>query len=141
MLNSTVQIIAVPPNSDDAVRLIRALDDDLRRRYPGITLHGLRAEDVRDHRLAFLVAHADGEAIGCGAVRELEASVGEKIREVMRGLEDLDDTQREAAIDRLIQLSKYGNKIGWGYGDFLLETAAALQKRQGAKRLFGTSKA
>jgi GNAT superfamily N-acetyltransferase len=32
-------------------------------RYPGITLHGLRAEDVSDHRLAFLVAHADGEAI------------------------------------------------------------------------------
>jgi GNAT superfamily N-acetyltransferase len=38
MLNSTVQIIAMPPNSEDAVRLIRALDDDLRRRYPGIAL-------------------------------------------------------------------------------------------------------
>jgi len=59
----------------------------------------------------------------------------------MRALGDLDDTEREAAIERVIQLSKYGNKIGWGYGDFLLETAAALQKRQGAKRLFGTSEA
>jgi hypothetical protein len=32
----------------------------------------------------------------------------------MRAPGDLDDTEREAAIERLIQLSKYGNKIGWG---------------------------
>jgi hypothetical protein len=31
----------------------------------------------------------------------------------MRALGDLDDTEREAAIERVIQLSKYGNKIGW----------------------------
>jgi putative acetyltransferase len=38
--------MAAPPDSGDAARLIRALDDDLRGRYPGITLHGLRPEDV-----------------------------------------------------------------------------------------------
>jgi hypothetical protein len=53
-----------------------------------------------------------------------------KIREIMRALGDLDDTQRQAAIGRLIQLSKYGDQIGWGYGDFLLETAATLQNRR-----------
>lgn len=77
MLDSAVEIMAARLDAGDAVHLIRALDDDLRARYPGITLHGLRPEDVRDHRLAFLVAHADGEAIGCGAVRELEPGVGE----------------------------------------------------------------
>jgi len=56
---------------------MRALDDDLRARYPGIELHGLRPDDLSDRRLVFLVAHASGEAIGCGAVRELEPGVGE----------------------------------------------------------------
>ena len=53
----------------------------------------------------------------------------------MRTLGDLADTQREAAIDRLIQLGRYGDRIGWGYGDFLLEIAAKLQKRQGVLRI------
>jgi hypothetical protein len=53
-----------------------------------------------------------------------------KVREVMRALGDLADTQRAAAIDRLIQLGQYGDQIGWGYGDFLLEIAAKLQKPQ-----------
>ena len=74
---SRVQIIAAQPDSADAVRLIGALDDDLRGRYPGIALHGLRPADGRDHRLVFILAYADGEAIGCGAVRELEPGVGE----------------------------------------------------------------
>jgi hypothetical protein len=56
-----------------------------------------------------------------------------KVREVMRALGDLADTQRAAAIDRLIQLGQYGDQIGWGYGDFLLEMAAKLQKRQGVQ--------
>jgi hypothetical protein len=56
-----------------------------------------------------------------------------KIREVIRALGDLADTQREAAIDRLIQLGQYGDQIGWGYGDFLHEIAAEVQKRQGVQ--------
>ena len=75
--DSAVEITTARPDSGDAVRLIRALDDDLRARYPGIALHGLRPEDVGDDRLVFLVAHADGEAIGSGAVRELEPGIGE----------------------------------------------------------------
>jgi hypothetical protein len=63
-----------------------------------------------------------------------------RIRDVMHALVDLDDAQREAAIDRLIRLSKYGDRIGWGYGDFLLEIAAALQKRRRVRdQSFGTS--
>lgn len=77
MQDSTIEILAAPPDSEDATILIRALDADLRRRYPGVAPHGLHPEDVPDRRLAFLIAHADGLAIGCGAVRELEPGVGE----------------------------------------------------------------
>ncbi len=73
----TIKISAVPPDSDDAIRLIGALDDDLRRRYPGIQLKGLRPADVSDPGLVFLAAYADGDPVGCGAVRELEPGVGE----------------------------------------------------------------
>jgi putative acetyltransferase len=76
-LGSSIEITAEPPDSGDAVRLIQALDDDLRRRYPGFSPHGLRPEDASDRRLIFLVARAAGKAVGCGAVRELESGVGE----------------------------------------------------------------
>ena len=70
-------IVAVPPDSEEAVSLMQALDDDLGCRYPGIEIRGLRPEDVTDHRLVFLVARAEGEGVGCGAVRELQPGIGE----------------------------------------------------------------
>jgi GNAT superfamily N-acetyltransferase len=72
-----IEINATAPDSEDALLLIRALDEDLRRRYPGIALHGLHASDVKDGRLTFLIACADGRPVGGGAIRELEPSVGE----------------------------------------------------------------
>ena len=77
MRDLAIEIKAAAPDSEDALVLIRALDEDLRDRYPGIALHDLHPEDVKDRRLTFLIAHTDGRAIGCGAVRELEPSVGE----------------------------------------------------------------
>jgi GNAT superfamily N-acetyltransferase len=79
-----VEIKTAAPDSEDALVLIQALDADLRSRYPGIALHGLHPEDVRDRRLTFLIAHADGRAIGCGAARELEPSIGEVKRMFVR---------------------------------------------------------
>jgi putative acetyltransferase len=72
-----IEIKAAAPDSADALLLIRALDEDLHGRYPGIALHGLLPEDVRNRRLTLLIAYADSRAIGCGAVREREPSVGE----------------------------------------------------------------
>src|SRR5258705_5378098 len=84
MQGSTVQIAAAPPDSDDAVDLIRALDDELRARYPGIAPHGLHLDDVTLRRLVFLIARTDGQPIGCGAVRELEPAVAEIKRMFVR---------------------------------------------------------
>ena len=77
MQDLAIEIRAATPDLEDALVLIRALDEDLRGRYPGVALHGLHPEDVRERRLTFLIAYADGRAIGCGAVRELEPAVGE----------------------------------------------------------------
>lgn len=131
MLDSTVQIMAAPPDSEDAVRLIRALDDDLRGRYPGIALHGLRPEDVRDHRLAFLVARADGEAIGCGAVRELEPGVGE----VKRMFVQPAWRRRGVARQLLAALEVQARKLG--YVALRLETALGQPEAIGLYRSAG----
>ncbi|SRR5229473_6015821 len=72
-----IVIAAVSPSVDDAVRLMRELDDELRGRYPGFTPHGLEAWELTDPRLVFLVARAGGRAIACAAMREIEPRVGE----------------------------------------------------------------
>lgn len=117
MLDSTVHIRETPPDSGDAVRLMRALDDDLRARYPGVVLHGLGPEDIKDHRLTFLVAHYDGEAIGCGAVRELERGAGE----VKRMFVQPAWRRRGVARQLLAALETQARKRG--YGVLRLETA------------------
>jgi putative acetyltransferase len=82
--DSTLAIVAVPPDSERAIGLMKALDDELRSRYPGVEIHGLRAEDVRDRRLVFLVVLADDHPVACGAVRELQPGVGEVKRMFVR---------------------------------------------------------
>jgi GNAT superfamily N-acetyltransferase len=75
-LNS-LTIESVGPDADEAMRLIRQLDADLGRRYPGIPIGGLCAADLADEQFTFLVARLDGAAVGCGALRTLEPGVGE----------------------------------------------------------------
>jgi GNAT superfamily N-acetyltransferase len=65
------------PDSDDGRHLIQQLDEDLRQRYPAITIHGLYPQDIADPSLTFLVASIDGQVVGCGALRYLEPGVGE----------------------------------------------------------------
>jgi len=65
------------PDSDDGRRLIQHLDEDLLQRYPAIAIHGLHSQDVTDPNLIFLVASVDSQAVGCGALRNLEPGVGE----------------------------------------------------------------
>jgi GNAT superfamily N-acetyltransferase len=131
MPDSRVQIIAAQPDSEDAVRLIGALDDDLRDRYPGIALHGLRLADVNDHRLVFLVAHADGEAIGCGAVRELEPGVGEVKRMFVHSAW----RRRGVARQLLAALETQARKLG--YVALRLETALGQPEAIGLYRSAG----
>jgi len=113
-----IEIKAASPDSDDALVLIRALDEDLRGRYPGIALHGLHPEDVKDRRLTLLIAHADGRAIGCGAVRELEPAVGEVKRMFVQPAWRRHGVAREI----LAALEAHAEKCG--YVALRLETAS-----------------
>ena len=60
-------------------QLICALNDELEALYPeeGANHFRLDPEEVADGRGAFLVAHIDGQPVGCGAVRRIEPTVAE----------------------------------------------------------------
>ena len=48
---------------------------------------------------------------------------------IVRALDTLSDTERNVATARLIRLGEYKGAVGWGYGDFLADVAAKLQRR------------
>lgn len=76
-ISDELTIESVRPDGDEAQRLIRQLDDDLRSRYPGISIHGLSSADLADDEFTFVVARINGQEVGCGALRRLEPTVGE----------------------------------------------------------------
>jgi GNAT superfamily N-acetyltransferase len=74
-----VEIRRSPLDAPDATRLIAALNTELKALFPeaGATHFSLSQEQVADGDGAFLIAYVDGEAVGCGAVRRLDASTAE----------------------------------------------------------------
>jgi GNAT superfamily N-acetyltransferase len=62
-----------------AGRLIAALNAELQQRYPepGANHFRLDLDEVAAGRGAFFIATADGEPVGCGAVRRLDEQTGE----------------------------------------------------------------
>src|SRR5262249_45582596 len=83
MSGEPLVIAEVDPASAEALALIAALDAELRVRYPGAEIEGLRPGDAAG-RFAFLVARLTDQTVGCGAVRELEPAVGEIKRMFVR---------------------------------------------------------
>ena len=53
-----------------------------------------------------------------------------KVDEAVSMLDALPDEARGEAVARLIQLAEYQQKIGWGYGDYLADVAAGVQRRK-----------
>jgi hypothetical protein len=58
------------------------------------------------------------------------AALERKVRDVLRSLDALPDTDRRAVIARLIKLGEYQGTIGWGYCDLLGDVAAQVQTRR-----------
>ena len=75
----TLSISAEPFDSRDAQELIAALDAGLAKLYPPEQRFGpnLKAQHLEDGRGTFLVARDNGRAVGCGAIRMLDASTAE----------------------------------------------------------------
>ncbi|MBB6672081.1 GNAT family N-acetyltransferase [Cohnella nanjingensis] len=66
-----VQVIEVQSDSADLRRMIAKLDEDLLTRYRPEDIHGLDFDDPNVHRITLMVAYADDEPVGCGAIRPL----------------------------------------------------------------------
>ena len=66
--------------SDTSQKLIEALNNDLRARYPegdGMHYFRLDVDEVRPGRGAFVVAYDADTPVGCGAVRTIDTGVAE----------------------------------------------------------------
>jgi GNAT superfamily N-acetyltransferase len=74
-----VTVDAEPFDSDDARRLVEALDAHLSSHYSPDQRFGpnLKAAHIAPGLGTFVVARADGRAIGCGAVRRLDEETSE----------------------------------------------------------------
>jgi putative acetyltransferase len=78
-------VVAVEsPRSAEAAALLAELDGELLERYPRHAIHGVELQQLEDDRGFFVVARLDSRAVGCGAVRLLEAVVGEVKRMYVR---------------------------------------------------------
>jgi putative acetyltransferase len=75
----SLSITAEPYESPDAQRLITSLDAGLAELYPPEQRFGpnLKAQHLSEGRGTFLVARDDGRAVGCGAIRLLDAATAE----------------------------------------------------------------
>lgn len=79
MRSGAISIVRAALTDDAGRALIQALNAELSATYPepGANHFGLDPADVAEGRGAFLVAWRDGEPVGCGAVRALDAETAE----------------------------------------------------------------
>jgi putative acetyltransferase len=104
-----------PFESADARRLIAALDAELGALYPPEQRFGpnFKAEQIDSGRGTFVVARFNGTAVGCGAIRLLDATTAEVKRMFsipsMRGagvgkvvLQHLESAARRLGVQRLV---------------------------------------
>ena len=108
--------IAVEPfDSPDARRLVDALDAHLAARYKPEHRFGphLKAEHVAPGTGSFVIARAEGKAVGCGALRRRDPTTVEVkrmyVEPEMRGrgvarqiLDHLESTARSMGAERLV---------------------------------------
>ena len=82
MRNLRLSIAVEPFDSDDARRLIAALDRGLAELYPPEQRFGpnLKAQHLEGGRGTFLVARDGKRAVGCGAIRLLNPTTAEAKR-------------------------------------------------------------
>ena len=110
-----VSIATEPVDSPDARRLMAALDAHLASRYAPEQRFGphLKAEHVAPGVGTFVIARADGKAIGCGALKRRDPTTVEVkrmyVEPEMRGhrvardiLDHLENTARSMGAERLV---------------------------------------
>jgi putative acetyltransferase len=107
---NTITIAPEPFDSADARRLVEALDAHLASRYPPEQRFGpnLKPAQIAPGLGTFVVARADGGAVGCGAVRLLDQTTVE----VKRMYVDPEMRGRGVAKAILAHLEAAGRELG-----------------------------
>jgi GNAT superfamily N-acetyltransferase len=72
-----VTVQKAPADSPEAIELMRELSDFLLKLTGRSGEASFRAEDMDHPRAVFAIAYADGEPLGCGAIREFEGDTAE----------------------------------------------------------------
>jgi len=83
-VNGAVIILPESPGQPDVIALIEALDAFATALYPPESNHLLDVASLSDAAMSFLVARAEGEAIGCGAILRDPRGWGEVKRMFVR---------------------------------------------------------
>lgn len=115
MPDLSLSITAEPFDSQDARRLVAALDAGLAELYPPAQRFGpnLKAEHLEGGRGTFLVARDGDRAVGCGAIRLIDVTTAEAKRMYVepdhrgRGvgwavLAGLEAAARQLGVERLV---------------------------------------
>lgn len=137
MSELAIEILAVDPRSGEAARLIRALSDELARRYDFADdgSGNFKPEDALVAGSAFVIARADGTAVACGAFRPLEGNVAE-IKRMFVAPDCRGRDYSKAILNELERLAREN-----GYTAVRLETgdrqpeAIRLYERSGYRRI------
>ena len=130
-MNGAVIILPESPGQPDVVPLIEALDAYATALYPPESNHLLDVGSLSDAAVSFLVARAEGEAIGCGAILRDPRGWGEVKRMFVRP----DQRGKGVGVRVLAELEALA--IGSGLSLLRLETgihnreALALYRRAG----------
>jgi putative acetyltransferase len=123
--------------SGEARSLIEALNAELSSRYPedGATHFRLDPDEVAPGHGAFLVARRTGRPVGCGAVRRIEAGIGEVKRMYVS------PEARSGGVGRAVLTALENETRALGLVRLVLETgirqpeAIALYERAGFSRI------
>jgi GNAT superfamily N-acetyltransferase len=107
---SDLSVTAESLDSDDARRLIAALDAGLAELYPPEQRFGpnLKAQHLEGGRGAFLIARDGGRAVGCGAIRVLDPTTAE----VKRMYVELDQRGKGVGRAVLARLEAAAKELG-----------------------------
>lgn len=76
-MNNFSLIKVNPLESEDALNLIEALNQELLQMYPGESVYMLDLSKTNGNNTVFLVGYLDHKPVACGAVTTLEPHIGE----------------------------------------------------------------
>jgi putative acetyltransferase len=118
MRHLSLSIAVEPFDSDDARRLIAALDAGLAELYPPEQRFGpnLKAEHLEGGHGTFLVARDGDRAVGCGAIRLLDPTTAEAKRMYV------EPDQRGKGVGRAVLAGLEAAAIQLGVRRLVLET-------------------